>query len=93
MLLYVFNTGVSRAVGTALTAIVHVGGDLVAYFEPSLVRWGLIYNCNFLWHFDYEISLRFSYCFMMICLCLLFFSGVTFLRHADFKCSIGDEIE
>lgn len=91
MILFVINASISRAVGTIVVGIIHVTGFMMmdSFTMPFLVRASLLANAEFVQHLENNIELFFSYCLMLLLLCILFFIGPILLKFADFKDSIG----
>lgn len=95
MLLFVFNLVFNRAVGTLITGLVHVAGYIFAFvgFNDLLRQWSLILNAMFMYRNPMDIGIVHSYLYFLLILCLIFFSGPTLLKLADFKHSSGEQNE
>lgn len=91
MILFIFNTCLNKAAGSALAGAVHIVGYMMAFdsFGFDYGRFSLFFNGMFLFVIDTGISLLSSYVLLLLILCILLFIGPGFMRRADFKYSVG----
>lgn len=95
MLLFVFNLVFNRAAGTAIAGVIHVAGYICAFvgFTNAFRSWSLVLNAMFMYRSPQDIGISHSYFYFLLVLCLIYFSGPSLLKRADFKHSSGEQNE